>query len=68
MLEAVLSVLVLATIALAGGAVLLWRRGVRRQAGLMALLAVIAAANVAIWTVPGAGGDTPIDRIDEETR
>jgi len=59
----VLAVLVLATIALLGGAVLLWRRGgSRRQVALMVLLAAIAAVNVAIWTLPDSQGVAPIDR------
>jgi len=62
-MAAVLSVLVLTAIALAGGAIFLWRRGgSRRQAVLMLLLAAIAAANVAIWTWPDASGTAPIGR------
>ena len=65
MLETGLSLLVLAVVALLGGAVYLWRRGdagSRRKAGLMLLLAVIMAANVAIWTIPDAGGSAPLSR------
>ena len=56
----VLSILVLACIALVVGAIALLRRGGqdrhnRKQAGLMLLLAVIMAVNVAIWTLPGNG-------------
>lgn len=57
----VLSILVLAAIALVIGAIALLRRGgSRKQAALMLLLAVIAAANVAIWTVPDASGTSPL--------
>lgn len=55
-MELVLSILVLACIALIVGAVALLRRGgTRKQAGLMLLLAAIMAINVAIWTLPGNG-------------
>lgn len=63
MMNLVLSVLMLAAGALLIGAVVLWRRGVRKQAGLMVLLAVIAVINVMIWTLPDAGGEAPVDRL-----
>ena len=57
----VLSILVLACIALVFGAVALLRRGgSRKQAGLMLLLALIMAVNVAIWTLPGNGVPAPL--------
>ncbi len=56
-----LSIVVLGAIALALGAIVLWRRGVRRQALLMLLLAAIAAANVAIWVVPNDQGKALVD-------
>ena len=60
-MNTVLSILVLAAFALAAGAVFLWRRGApRKQIGLMLLLAVIMVINVAIWTVPDAGGNAPL--------
>ena len=62
-MDVVLSILVLAAIALFVGAFALWRRGVRRQAGLMFLLGVVALVNVAIWTVPTASGDVPLDQL-----
>ena len=66
----VLSVMMLAAIALLLGAAALWRRGVRKQAALMVLLAIIAVINVLIWTVPDAGGRAPVDRLQqvEETQ
>jgi hypothetical protein len=48
--------MVLGAIALVLGAAALWRRGVRRQALLMLLLAAILAGNVAIWVVPNDQG------------
>jgi hypothetical protein len=57
---------VLATIAALAGAVFFWRRpGARRQALLMLVLAAVIAANIAILTVPGPGGEAPIDRVPE---
>ena len=64
MLPTVLSILVLAAFALVAGAIWLWRRpGMRRQALLMLLLAAIAIANVAIWTVPDEEGRSPAGRV-----
>jgi len=57
----VLSIMVLAAIALLGGALWLWRNGgSQRQIALMLLLAVIIAGNVAIWVLPGADGNAPM--------
>lgn len=67
MMNLVLSMMMLAAFALLLGAFVLWRRGVRKQAGLMVLLAVIAVVNVLIWTVPDAGGQAPVDRLDQES-
>ena len=68
MLDIVLSVMMLAAAALLLGAFALWRRGIRKQAALMVVLAVVAVANVLIWTVPDAGGEAPLDRLERETR
>lgn len=65
MMNLVLSVLMLAAFALLAGAMVLWRRGVRKQAGLMVLLALIAVANVLIWTVPDTDGAAPVDRLEQ---
>lgn len=55
----VMSIMVLAIIALLAGAVYLWRRGIyRKRALLMVLLAGVIAANVALWTVPVSTGET----------
>lgn len=58
MLDTALSLLVIAAAALLGGAYLQWRRGNRRQAGLMLVLAVVMAVNVAIWSVPNGQGQS----------
>ncbi len=58
----VLSLLMLAGIALTVGAVLAWRRADRQRGVLMALAAATMFANVAIWAVPGAGGSAPVER------
>lgn len=62
MLGTALSLLVLAALVLTGGAVFAWRRGQRKQAGLMLVLAAVMAVNVAIWTVPDATGEAPAGR------
>lgn len=67
MLDAVLSLLVLAAIVLVVGAFLLWRRtGNARNALLMVLLALVALVNVAIWTLPDAAGTPPLDKLEQE--
>ena len=64
MMSVVLSVLVLAALTLAGGAIALLRRGgAVKQALLMLVLAAIMAANVAIWTMPTAQGDAPLAHV-----
>ena len=65
MLSAVLSLTVLAALALLAGAYALWSRsGNTKQALLMVLLAVIAVANVAIWTVPDSSGNAPLEKVE----
>ena len=64
-MDTVLSVVALAAFALVGGAIYLWRRGVRKQAGLMLVLAAVMIVNVLIWTLPDSGGTAPIDRAAE---
>ena len=57
--DTVLSIMVLACLALLLGALALWRRGgQRKQAVLMLALAAVLAANVAIWVVPDQQGKT----------
>lgn len=60
-METALSLLVLTAIALIAGAWYLWaKRGLKRQATLMLILAAVMIVNVAIWTLPNAGGNTLI--------
>jgi hypothetical protein len=61
-----LSLLVLTSFALLGGAYVLFRRGKRRQAGLMFLLAVVMALNVAIWTWPTRDGQSLSTAVPQE--
>ena len=62
-MDTVLSIMVLATIALAIGAFVLWRRGgAMKQVVLMLVLAVVIALNVAIWTVPDKSGEAPVEK------
>lgn len=65
MLDVVLSLVVLAAVALLAGAFFAYRRGHAKQAGLMVLLALVALVNVAIWTVPMADGSAPLDRVEQ---
>ena len=61
----VLSITVLAAIALLVGAFALWRRGgYAKQVLLMVVLAIISMINVAIWTLPDAEGQAPLDRLE----
>ena len=68
-MDLVLSLLVLAAVALVAGAIWQWRRGrAGKQVWLMILLAVIMIANVLIWTVPNKDGTVPLDRAAEGMR
>lgn len=61
-MDSILSLVMLTAVALIAGAVFQWRRGGRKQAGLMLVLAAVMIANVLIWTVPDSSGTAPIDR------
>lgn len=63
MIDVVLSLVMLAAFALLAGAFVLWRRtGEKKNPALMVLLALIAFANVLIWTLPvGEGGSLAED-------
>src|SRR3546814_20636595 len=65
-MDAGLSILVLASIALVAGAIVLWRRpGFRKQAVLMLVLAAVALANVGIWTLPDASGNAQLAQVQD---
>lgn len=65
-MNAVLSILMLVSMALVAGAIVLWRRpGYRKQAVLMLLLAVVALFNVGIWTLPDASGTAPLAQVQD---
>lgn len=67
MTDIVLSIVMLAALALVAGAVVLWRRtGQVKQPALMLLLAVIAVMNVLIWTIPTSTGEAPITQIKQQ--
>lgn len=58
MFDLIISLVMLAALALAGGAVYLWRKGDRQRARLMAVLVAVMVVNLAIWLVPNESGDT----------
>ena len=60
MLDFALSLMMLAALALCAGAVFLWRRGERQRPALMVFMALILGANIAIWSLPDAGGEAPV--------
>ena len=62
--DTVLSILVLACLALLLGAYALGRRGgQRRQVVLMLVLAAVMAANIAIWVMPGRSGKALVSEV-----
>ncbi len=58
----VLSLAVLTAFALIAGAIVLLRRGQRKQPVLMLILAAVMIGNVVIWSIPTPGGDTLVDQ------
>lgn len=59
-MSTILSIVVLAALALLVGAVFAWRAGFRKQAALMVVLALVMAINVAIVAAPDASGRSPL--------
>ena len=57
MFDTIISIVVLAAVALVAGAAVLLRRGEKKKAGLMAILAIVMILNAAIWLIPDADGD-----------
>ncbi len=65
-MDTVLSIVVLAAIALVAGAMYLLRRGgANKQAWLMLVLAAVMIVNVLIWALPQSSGTAPKDRAAE---
>ena len=61
----VLALVMLAAFALVIGAIALWRKtGSLEKPALMVVLALVALANVLIWTVPTTSGESPIDQAE----
>ena len=52
MSDTILSLLMLAGVALTGGAIYIFRTGDRKRALLMFVAALVMFANIAIWLVP----------------
>lgn len=66
MMDIVLSIVMLAALALVAGAYALWRRtGEAKNPALMVLLAAIAVINVLLWTVPSTDGKAPVEQVKE---
>lgn len=59
----ILSILMLAGLALIGGAIVLARRGDRKKALLMILAALVMFANVALLVVPLEDGRSPAEAV-----
>jgi hypothetical protein len=59
----ILSILMLAGLGLAAGAVFIARRGDRKKALLMLVAALIAFGNVALLVVPMENGRAPVDEL-----
>lgn len=62
----ILSILMLAGLALCVGSVLAFRRGFKRQSVLMVIAALVMFANVGIWSLPTASGESPTDILERQ--
>lgn len=62
-MDLMLSLIMLAALALGAAALWQWRRGSRRQAGLLAVLVFVMLANVLLW--PKSSGTAAVDRAAE---
>ena len=61
MSDTILSIIMLAAIALLAGGIFLLRRGEKKQGRLMLILAFVMALNIAIWVLPVAVQDGDSD-------
>lgn len=61
MADLALSLMVLCAVVMTVAAFFAFRRGDSKQGGLMLVLAVVLAINVAIWTLPGPNGTEGTD-------
>ncbi|MFN3818697.1 hypothetical protein [Blastomonas sp.] len=61
----VLSLAMLTAMALVAGAIVLLRRGLRKQPVLMLILAAVMIGNVVIWSIPTEGGASLVDRAEQ---
>lgn len=65
-MNTVLSIMMLAALALVVGSVFLWRRGgAKKQISLMLILAAVMVVNVLIWTVPDKNGEAPVNALNK---
>lgn len=58
----VLSLAMLTAMALVAGAIVLLRRGLRKQPVLMLILAAVMIGNVVIWSIPTESGSALVDQ------
>ncbi|MEW4448513.1 hypothetical protein [Qipengyuania sp. JC766] len=66
-MDLVLSIVMLAVVTLLVAAIFVWRRGKRKQAVLMVILAIVGLGNIALWTIPTPVGTSPLEQLEAET-